>query len=113
MDWRAFDSAIATEHAAISGEGPKHRRAMLAVIEELTGIGRHHLGRAMATVRTGDDGFKKHRPKLVPGGKPGNCATSIEFQTGTLSTFKELKLRPRASWTSCAKALDNVGISAE
>src|SRR3546814_18105747 len=54
LDRRAGRGSIGAEHAAVAGLGPQHGTAALAVIEELTGVGRHRFRLAMAALRTGD-----------------------------------------------------------
>jgi hypothetical protein len=57
---RALVIGVGTEHAAITGFGFYHGPATLAVIEELTGISRNRLYRAMAAFRAADCGFHNH-----------------------------------------------------
>lgn len=46
---------IGAEHAAIALLGAQHRATSLAVVEELTGVGRHSLGLPVAALRAGDN----------------------------------------------------------
>src|ERR1700733_11351680 len=56
----AGHAPIGAEHAAIPGFGFQDRLAAFAVIEELAGIGRHRLRRAVPAGWTGDGGFQNH-----------------------------------------------------
>ena len=50
---RALDRSVGAEHAAVSRLRPQQRLALFALVEELTGIGRHGFMRGMAAVRAG------------------------------------------------------------
>src|SRR3546814_17472508 len=73
LDRRAGRGPIGAEHAAVAGLGPQHGTASLAVIEELTGVGRNRFRRAMAALRTGDrrtkvgDGISHNGNPPTPG----------------------------------------------
>jgi hypothetical protein len=61
LNRRARNVAVGAEDAAIPSLGLQNRSAGLAVIEELTSVGRHRLQRAMAAVRTRKGGFQDGR----------------------------------------------------
>jgi hypothetical protein len=61
LNWRTRYRAIGAEHAAIARLRLQLRAATGALIEELTGIGRHGLRFCNGAVRTGDGRLKKHR----------------------------------------------------
>ncbi len=61
LNRRARNVAIGTEDAAVSWLGLQHRSASLAIVKELTGVGRHRLRRAVAATRTRDRGFQDRR----------------------------------------------------
>src|SRR3546814_848323 len=61
LNRRAWDIAERAEHAAVAGQGPQHRRAMPAIIEELAGVGGHRLGRDTAALGTGQRGGELHQ----------------------------------------------------
>jgi len=67
LDRRTRDIAVRAEYAAIPWLRPQLRPATGALIEELTGIGRHGLRLRGATVRASDDGFRDHKRYLKHG----------------------------------------------
>src|SRR3546814_7340270 len=88
LDRRAGLGAKGAEHAEVAGLGPQHGTAALAVIEELTGVGRHRFRLAMAALRTGDRRTKvgagiRHNgspptaaPRQAGGRQASGCAPS-------------------------------------
>ena len=54
---RAWDRAIRTEDAAIAVLGLEPYPAVLAVVEELAGVGEHLLDNNVTAVRAGDRGL--------------------------------------------------------
>ena len=57
---RARHRAVRAEHVAIAREGLEPLATALAVIEELTGIGRHRLDSLMAAFGARERGLKLH-----------------------------------------------------
>ena len=66
---RTWNGSEGAEHAAIAGRGPQHGAATLALIEELTGIGRHGFHLSIPAMRTCDRRLKLHHRSLDPCGR--------------------------------------------
>ncbi len=57
VHWRAWDCAVRTEHAAVTGRGLEPFATPLAVVKELTRVGRHFLNGNVAAARACDRGL--------------------------------------------------------
>jgi|GEM_PF-1558004 hypothetical protein len=62
LNRRARHGAVGTEHAAIARFRLEESAARPAVVEELTGVGRHRLRRTMTAIRAEDRGCEDGRP---------------------------------------------------
>ena len=59
--WRTRHISKGTKHAAVSRLGFEEGVTGFAIVEPLTGVGRHGLGLAMAAARTGQRGSQDRR----------------------------------------------------
>ena len=80
LNGRARRFRVGTKDAAISREGPQHRSAMLAVIEELAGICWHRLGRDAATLWTGNGALQLRRGQGGPAQSRQRQSLTSEMQ---------------------------------
>src|SRR6185437_15068619 len=97
---RAGHGAVRAEHAAVARQRLELGAAALADIEELAGVGRHRLERAVPAMRTGDFGFELHHGRLFERRKRGQSEKLVpQPQEALACGFLTLKAAPIRSST--------------